>query len=158
MRPLTVRLGTLAHCAPTFVAAIVLTAVAGAAPTNGGTSSTAAWPPRPLRPRASPPPRAAPQDRPSVATPREVVDTYFGVSVSDPYRWMEEADSTEFATWLKEQDTFTRATLASLPGREAMSARAVALKKSAAARGRRVGAPVNLPGRARPSLESSARS
>jgi prolyl oligopeptidase len=48
----------------------------------------------------------------------DVVDEYFGVKVSDPYRWMEEADSKEVAKWVAAQNKLTFRYLEHLPLRE----------------------------------------
>ena len=66
---------------------------------------------------------AAPPPTPSMA----VVDSYFGVQVSDPYRWMEDSKSTEFQTWLRVQNAFTEQTLAQLDGRAVMRERVLEL-------------------------------
>jgi prolyl oligopeptidase len=60
--------------------------------------------------------------QPPVAAIRPVVDTYFGVAVSDPYRWMEQP-SAELTDWMKRQNDFTRRTLDALPGRAELLAR-----------------------------------
>ncbi|MGH7440357.1 MAG: prolyl oligopeptidase family serine peptidase [Polyangiaceae bacterium] len=52
------------------------------------------------------------------------VDVLHGVSVSDPYRWLEDASSDEVKRWTADQDAFARARLAQLPGRDAIAARA----------------------------------
>lgn len=58
------------------------------------------------------------------ATPAQpVVDTYHGTAVTDPYRWMEDMKSSAFQQWLKAQADFTRAGLATLPGRAALRQR-----------------------------------
>src|SRR6266567_8885157 len=62
---------------------------------------------------------AAPPSTPS----RPVVDSYFGVQVSDPHRWMEDAKSAEFQTWLQAQNAFTEQTLAHLDGRNRLRER-----------------------------------
>ena len=57
-------------------------------------------------------------------TPREeVVDTYFGEQVSDPYRWLEDAGSPRVAAWTDAQNARTRAVLDALPQRAAIAAR-----------------------------------
>jgi prolyl oligopeptidase len=47
-----------------------------------------------------------------------VVDTYFGRSVPDPYRWMEDLDSKAVADWVAAQNQVTFGYLAQLPIRE----------------------------------------
>lgn len=45
------------------------------------------------------------------------VDTYFGVEVADPYRWLEDDNSPETAEWVKAQNDVTFAYLESIPFR-----------------------------------------
>lgn len=45
-------------------------------------------------------------------------DTYHGVSVSDPYRWLEDLDSPATKKWIQAQTAQTNAYLQELPGRE----------------------------------------
>lgn len=45
------------------------------------------------------------------------VDTYFGVEVADPYRWLEDDNSPETAEWVKAQNEVTFAYLESIPFR-----------------------------------------
>jgi prolyl oligopeptidase len=52
-----------------------------------------------------------------------VVDTYHGVAVTDPYRWLENGADPEVQSWMKAQDARTRAWLARRPGMEALRAR-----------------------------------
>ncbi len=47
-----------------------------------------------------------------------VRDTYFGTTIEDPYRWMENWKNEEFQAWVKEQAAYTRAYLDPLPGRD----------------------------------------
>jgi len=47
-----------------------------------------------------------------------VRDTYFGISIEDPYRWMEDWQSEDAQSWIKEQAAYTRAYLDALPERE----------------------------------------
>ena len=49
---------------------------------------------------------------------QDVTETFYGQSVTDPYRWLESWHEAKAAQWLKAQDGYTRAILASLPGRE----------------------------------------
>jgi len=57
----------------------------------------------------------------------EVTETFFGQSVTDAYRWLENWQDAKVAQWLKAQDNYTRATLTSIPGREKFLARVKAL-------------------------------
>lgn len=41
----------------------------------------------------------------------DVVDVYHGVSVPDPYRWLEDLADPEVRAWLEDQDAFTRSIL-----------------------------------------------
>ena len=47
----------------------------------------------------------------------DVVDNYFGTSVPDPYRWLEDDKSAETAEWVKKQNEFTFAYLSQIPYR-----------------------------------------
>ena len=49
---------------------------------------------------------------------KEVVDTYFGTKVSDPYRWLEDDMSAETADWVKRQNETTQSYLEQIPYRE----------------------------------------
>ncbi|TDF42431.1 S9 family peptidase [Alteromonadaceae bacterium M269] len=48
----------------------------------------------------------------------DVVDTYFGEQVADPYRWLEDDRSEETAQWVKAQNDVTHSYLAKIPYRE----------------------------------------
>src|SRR5436853_6978744 len=51
------------------------------------------------------------QDSPPKAAIHGVTDTYFGMKIVDPYRWMEDARSPESAAWMRGQADYTRAYL-----------------------------------------------
>jgi protease II len=52
---------------------------------------------------------------PLPAPVRPVVDTYHGVQVIDPYRWLERWDDSEVKAWTEAQNTYTHAQLDALP-------------------------------------------
>lgn len=57
--------------------------------------------------------------------PRRVdqVDTFHGVAVADPYRWMEDTESTEMRAWIEAQNKLTYDYLGKIPQREAIRKR-----------------------------------
>src|SRR5579863_9927917 len=55
-----------------------------------------------------------------VARIEVVKDTYFGETVSDPYRWMENSKDPDWLPYLKGQNDHTRAIIDALPGRAAL--------------------------------------
>jgi prolyl oligopeptidase len=57
----------------------------------------------------------------------DVVDSYGGFKVPDPYRWLENIDSPEVAGWVKAENAITMPYLASLPGRDVFNTRITAL-------------------------------
>ena len=52
------------------------------------------------------------------STPDPVTEIFHGVSVTDPYRWLEDQDSPRTRTWIEEQTRYARSYLDNLPGRE----------------------------------------
>jgi prolyl oligopeptidase len=58
-----------------------------------------------------------------VARVQPVTDTYFGETISDRYRWMENDKDPEWLPFLTGQNKHARAVLDALPGREALLAR-----------------------------------
>src|SRR5438876_344962 len=42
---------------------------------------------------------------------RPITDNYFGTSVEDPYRWMEDPANAELDAWMKRQNDYTRSVL-----------------------------------------------
>jgi prolyl oligopeptidase len=53
-------------------------------------------------------------EEPPATLVESVVESLHGIEVVDPYRWLESQDSQRTRTWLKDQDTYTRAYFASL--------------------------------------------
>src|ERR1051326_2011252 len=51
------------------------------------------------------------------------VDTYFGVKVADPYRWLEDENSEDTAKWVEAENKVTFAYLDTIPYRPAIKAR-----------------------------------
>jgi prolyl oligopeptidase len=52
-------------------------------------------------------------------TVRQVVaDTLHGVVIEDPYRWLEDQESPETRSWIDQQNDYTQALLAMVPGRD----------------------------------------
>ncbi len=109
------RVYSLAVASLALGAAVVTTQLMGCRPPE-----PPAPPPVAAAPSAS---AAAPVDGPPFARRENVVDVLHGVSVADPYRWLEDAKSAETATWLASFDGFTRKHLARLAGRDALDKR-----------------------------------
>src|SRR4051812_19720566 len=57
---------------------------------------------------------------PPVARVKVVTDTYFGETLSDPYRWMENDKDPDWLPFMKGQNAYTRQVLDGLPGRDAL--------------------------------------
>jgi prolyl oligopeptidase len=55
---------------------------------------------------------------PPFAATEPVTDILHGVSVTDPYRWLEDQDSPRTREWLEQQTRYARAYLDSIPGRQ----------------------------------------
>ena len=67
------------------------------------------------------------QSGPPATERHDVTEVYFGQTVTDPYRWLEDWREGKGADWLKAQDTYTRSILAGIPGREKFLVRVKAL-------------------------------
>lgn len=70
---------------------------------------------------------------PRNAPVRPVTDIFYGTKVTDPYRYMENLADPEVDSWMKGQNDYTRAVLASLSGRQRLLKRIVELNESAGA-------------------------
>jgi prolyl oligopeptidase len=64
---------------------------------------------------------------PPVAEKKPVTESFFGTSVTDDYRWMEDKASPEFQAYMKGQSDYANAVLAKIPGRAQLEKRIVAL-------------------------------
>jgi len=71
--------------------------------------------------------RSNAQSGPPPTERQDVTETFFGHSVTDPYRWLENSHDTKVVNWMKAQDDYTRTELASIPGREKFLTRVKAL-------------------------------
>src|SRR5690348_10165757 len=67
---------------------------------------------------------------PPATEKQTVTDTFFGVSVSDPYRWLEDNASAKGREWNEAQNAYTHAYLDALPVREALKARLTTMIKA----------------------------
>src|SRR4029450_7896767 len=70
---------------------------------------------------------AATPDGPPVARIESVTETFFGTSVTDPYRWMENPQDKDWEPYMRGQAAYTRRVLDAIPGRTAMAKRVAAL-------------------------------
>ena len=60
---------------------------------------------------------------PDTRKDENVIDTYFGTEVADPYRWLEDDNSDETARWIEAQNKLTFAYLENIPQRNAIKKR-----------------------------------
>jgi len=66
---------------------------------------------------------AAVPSGPPLAEVKPIADLYHGTKVIDNYRWLEDANSAATQKWVGEENSYTRALLDPLPGREAIRKR-----------------------------------
>lgn len=66
----------------------------------------------PLRPRGA--------DESPMTKKMDLVENLHGTRVSDPYRWLENAEASDVRAWTDEQNAHTRKVLEQMPGREAL--------------------------------------
>jgi prolyl oligopeptidase len=67
---------------------------------------------------------------PPVTREDSVVDVLHGVSIPDPYRWLEDQNSPETRAWLEAENRCTEAALHSFPGRAQIAKRLSELQKT----------------------------
>ncbi|HKK40662.1 MAG TPA: hypothetical protein VJ949_14670, partial [Cryomorphaceae bacterium] len=62
------------------------------------------------------------EDRKAINYPEtkkvDTTDIYFGTSVADPYRWLENDTAADTEAWVKAQNKVTQAYLANIPYRQ----------------------------------------
>jgi prolyl oligopeptidase len=78
---------------------------------------------------------AAAQQPPSTPCPpparkSDTVDTLHGVSIPDPYRWLEDQDSAETRAWIEAENHCTKSALDAIPGRPQITKRLSELQKT----------------------------
>ncbi len=72
---------------------------------------------------------------PTTAPPaRDVPETFFGTTVHDPYRWLEDIKAPEAAAWMKGSSERSHALLAAIPGRQKLLASLEKVDASVSAR------------------------
>ena len=74
------------------------------------------------------------QTKPPPAPVKEVTETFFGVTVADPYRYMEDMKNPEVAAWMKAEAGYTRAVLDKIPQRAELLKEVTMYGDAAAAR------------------------
>lgn len=72
----------------------------------------------------------------------DVQETLHGVTISDPYRWLEDQDSAETRAWITQQNDYTHKLLDGWPGRKPLEERLAQLKKV-----ERISSPIERSGR-----------
>ena len=71
--------------------------------------------------------------KPPVASVRMVTETLHGVTVTDPYRWMENPKDPEWMPYLMGQNAYARSVLGKVPGRDALADKISAVSGKVAA-------------------------
>jgi len=66
---------------------------------------------------------------PPKAEVNEVKETIQGVEISDPYRWLEDQNSSQTRAWIDAENAYTDSLLSHVPGREAVKQQLTALLK-----------------------------
>ncbi|HLK32109.1 MAG TPA: prolyl oligopeptidase family serine peptidase [Terriglobales bacterium] len=74
-------------------------------------------------------PLAAQTAGPPPSRRNDVVDVLHGVSIHDPYRWLEDQNSPETRAWINSQNAYSRSILDKIQGRDAISRRLSELMK-----------------------------
>src|SRR5262249_13746525 len=80
-------------------------------------------PPPVALPVSKPPAVPASASAPPAARVADVVETRYGITTSDPYRWMEGNDNAELTNWLRAQGVYAASWLARIAERDALQRR-----------------------------------
>ena len=64
---------------------------------------------------------------PPLARVEPISEAFFGETIVDPYRWMENPKDPQWEPFMRGQDAFARASLNAIPGRAALHQRVAAL-------------------------------
>jgi len=72
--------------------------------------------------------------KPALAEARPVIDAYFGKTVTDPYRYMENLKDTTVQNWIKAQTDYSRNILDGIPGRKELIDKMVEFDKRKSSR------------------------
>jgi prolyl oligopeptidase len=76
----------------------------------------------------APPARSADPGPPSTRT-TDTADTLYGVSLPDPYRWLEDQKAPDTRAWIDAENAYTDAVIGPLPGKERIERRLTELIK-----------------------------
>lgn len=68
--------------------------------------------------------------RPPASEIRPVTETLHGVTVTDPYRWLEDQNSPETRAWIERQNLYTDSILGNAPGKQELARRVESLLNS----------------------------
>jgi len=79
------------------------------------------------KPVAAPPPAAASIPAPPATETKPVTEDLHGVSVTDPYRWLEDQQSPETRAWIERENAYTDQILGDLPSKQRFADRVKAL-------------------------------
>ena len=77
---------------------------------------------------------AVAQIKPQAAPVKPVTDSYFGKSVADPYRYLEDLKDPDVVAWMKAQADYTRVVLDAIPQRKVLLAEVTKYGDAASAR------------------------
>lgn len=79
---------------------------------------------------SSPPVSSSGTASPAGAPVRPVSEDFFGTTITDPYRYMENLNDSDVQSWIKAQNDYARAVLAGISGRKQLLSRILELDQS----------------------------